>query len=79
MHVDKEVELYYFLQILHSFLRNNDRLLDMLFLLLAVILSELQEEPRRKDQVTVKSMKKKMICRFNFFITKFPIIKKPVH
>ena len=56
MHVDKEVELYYFLQILHSFLRNNDRLLDILFLLLAVILSVLQEEPRRKDQVTVKSM-----------------------
>ena len=30
--------------------------LDVLFLLLAVILSELREEPRKKDLVTAKSM-----------------------
>ena len=38
-----------FVQILHSYLRYIDRLLDVIFLLLAVILSELHEIPRRKN------------------------------
>ena len=38
-----------FVQILHSYLRYTDRLLDLFFLLLAEILSELHEKPRRKD------------------------------
>ena len=44
--------LYYtnnFAQILYSYLRYADRLSDVFFLLLVVILSELHENPRRKD------------------------------
>ena len=37
------------------YIRYTDRLLDMFFLVLAVILSELHENPRRKDWVTEKS------------------------
>ena len=49
----------FFMQTLHSSLRFTDRPLDVLFLLLAVILSELHEKPRRKDRFTEKSMYKK--------------------
>ena len=38
-----------FVQILNSYLKYPDRLLDVFFLLFAVILSELREKPRRKD------------------------------
>ena len=38
-----------FVQILYTYLRYTDKLLDAFFLLLAVILSELYENPRRKD------------------------------
>ena len=38
-----------FVQILYTYLRYTDKLLDVFFLLLAVILSELYENPRRKD------------------------------
>ena len=40
---------------LYSYLKCTDRLLDVLFLLLAVILSELHENSRWKDWVTEKS------------------------
>ena len=40
--------------ILYSYLRYTDRLLDLFFLLLAVILSEFHEKPRRKDLVAEK-------------------------
>ena len=36
-------------QILYSYLRYTDRLLDAFFLLLGVVLSEFHENPRRKD------------------------------
>ena len=49
-----------FLQILHSYLRYTDRLLDVFFLLLAVILSELHENPRKKKL----SFRKKCIEAF---------------
>ena len=48
-----------FLQILHSSLRCTDELLDVLFLLSAVILSELHEKPKRKDRVTEKYIEEK--------------------
>ena len=38
-----------FVQILYSYLKYTDTLLDVLFLLQAVILFELHENPRRKD------------------------------
>ena len=38
-----------FVQILYSYLRGIDKLLDVFFFLLAVILSELHENPRRKN------------------------------
>ena len=38
-----------FMQILYSYFKYTDMLLDVFFLLLAVTLSELQENPRRKD------------------------------
>ena len=38
-----------FMQISHRYVRHTDRLLDVHFLLLAVILSELYEKQRRKD------------------------------
>ena len=38
-----------FVQILYSYLRYTNRLLDVFFLLLAVMLSELHENQRRKD------------------------------
>ena len=43
-----------FVQILCSYLRYTTRLLDLFFLLLAVILSQLHEKPQRKDWVTEK-------------------------
>ena len=36
---------------------HSDRLLDIFFSMLAVILSGLYEQPRRKDSVTEKSIK----------------------
>ena len=44
-----------FVQMLYSYLRYTDRLLDEFFLLVAVILSNHHENPRRKDLVTEKS------------------------
>ena len=41
--------------------------LDALFLLLAVILSEVHEKPRRKDWVTEKSTKKNLCEGYHFF------------
>ena len=38
-----------FVQVLHSYLRYTDRHLDVFFLLLAVILSDLHKKPRKKD------------------------------
>ena len=38
-----------FIEILSSYRRYTDRLLDVFFLLLATILSELHENPRRKN------------------------------
>ena len=43
-----------FVQILYSYLRYTDRLLDVFFSSLAVILSEFHEKPRKKDWVTEK-------------------------
>ena len=53
------VELDFFVQMLHSSLRYSGRLLDVLFLLLAVIWSELHKKPTRKDRVTETSTWKK--------------------
>ena len=44
-----------FVRILYSYLRYTDRLSGVLFLLLAVILSELHEKPRKQDCVKEKS------------------------
>ena len=44
-----------FAQILYSYFRYTDRLLNVFFLLLTVILSELHANPRRKDWVTEKN------------------------
>ena len=43
-----------FVQILYSYLRYTDRLLDVFFSSLAVILSEFHEKPRKEDRVTEK-------------------------
>ena len=55
-------------QIWYSYFRHTGRLsfLDVLFLLVAVILSELHEKPRRKDWVTEKSTQKNL-CEENYF------------
>ena len=55
------------LQILCSYLIYTDRLLDVFFLLLAVILSELHENPRRKVWVTEKSTPKNLCEGHHFF------------
>ena len=51
----------------YSYLKYTDRLLDMFFLLLAVILSELYENPRRKNWVTEKSTQKNLCEGHHFF------------
>ena len=56
-----------FVQVLHSYLRYTDRLLDMFFLLLVVILSELHENSRRKDWVIEKSTQNNMCDKHHFF------------
>ena len=54
------------MQILYSYLRYPDKLLDVLFLLLALVLSELQEKPKRKDCVTEKSTQNNLCERHHF-------------
>ena len=44
-----------------------DRFLDVFFLLLALILSEFHEKPRRKNRVTEKSTKKNLCEEHHFF------------
>ena len=56
-----------FVQVLHNYLRYPDRLLDMFFLLLAVILSELHGNSRRKDWVIEKSTQNNMCEKHHFF------------
>ena len=48
--------------------------LDVLFLLLAGILSELHEETRRKDWVTEKSAKKNLCEEYHFFDSTFSFL-----
>ena len=55
------------LQILCSYLIYTDRLLDVFFLLLAVILLELHENPRRKDWVTEKKYTEEFVWRTSLF------------
>ena len=57
-----------FVQILHNYLRYTDRFLGMFFLLLAVILSEFYEKPRRKDWVTEKSIWKNLCERHPSYV-----------
>ena len=79
-----------FLQILYSCFRYTDRLVDVFFLLLTVMLSELYEKPRRKDLVTEKSTWKNLseghhifgctpsfLCHFfvTFFVYSLPLPK----
>ena len=53
-YIDKVVELY-------SYLRYSDRLFDMFFLRLAVILLEFHEKPRRQDWVPEKNYKEEFV------------------
>ena len=55
------------MQILYSYLRYTDRFLDVLFLLPAVILSELHENPTRKNWVAEKSTYKTLSEGHHFF------------
>ena len=62
--------LYYtnnFAQILYSYLRYADRLSDVFFLLLVVILSELHENLRRIDWGTEKNHIEEFVWRILFF------------
>ena len=54
-----------FVQILYSYLRYTDRLLDVFFLLLVVTFLELHEKPRRKDWV-IESRQKNFCERYHF-------------
>ena len=56
----------YFVQILYSHLRYTDRLLNFFFLLLAVILSELHKNSRRKDWVTEKVYRRICVRNITF-------------
>ena len=56
-----------FVQIFFSYLRYTDRLFDALFLLLAVILSEFHEKPRRKYWVIDRSTLKNLCETHHFF------------
>ena len=56
-----------FVQILYSYLRYIDRLLDVFFLLLAVTLSKLHEKSRRKDWVTEESKWRNLCEEHHFF------------
>ena len=56
-----------FVKILNSSLRYTDTLLDVFFLLLAVILSELHDKPRRKDRVTKALIQKKNYLSLKLF------------
>ena len=53
-------------KIRYSHLRYTDRLLDVLFLLLAVVLSELHENTREKNWITEKRMQKNLFERHIF-------------
>ena len=63
-----------FVQILYSYLRYTDRLLDEFFLLVAVILSNHHENPRRKDLVTEKSTQKYCVRDITFSPAHSPYI-----
>ena len=57
-----------FVQVLYSYFRYTDRFLDLFFLLLAVILSELHDKSRRKGWVTEhRSTKKNFVRDIIFF------------
>ena len=56
--------IIFLVQILHSHLRYTDRFLDVFFLLPALILSELHGKQWKKDRVTEKLHRRKMICRY---------------
>ena len=56
-----------FVQILCSYLKYTERLLNVFLLLLAVILSELHEHPRRKDRFTEKSTKNNLYEGRHYF------------
>ena len=56
-----------FVQILYSYLRYTDRLLNVFFSSLAVILSEFHEKPRKKDRVTEKKHIEEVVWRRSLF------------
>ena len=63
-----------FVEIWYSYLRYTDRLLDVFFLLLIVVLSELHENPRRKDCVTENSTKKYLREEHHLLATRPPYV-----
>ena len=63
----KYLDYINFVQILCSYLKYTERLLDVFLLLLAVILSELHEHPRRKDRFTEKSTKNNLYEGHHYF------------
>ena len=62
------------MEIWYSYLRYTDRLLDVFFLLLIVVLSELHENPRRKDCVTENSTKKHLREEHHLLATRPPYV-----
>ena len=60
------------MQILYSYLRYTDRHLDVFFLLLPVILSEIYEKPRRKDWHYVFGCMPSFLCYLCHFFRLLP-------
>ena len=62
------------MQILYSYLKYIDRLLDEFFLLLAVIFSECHEKPRRKDWVSEKVHRRTFVRHITFLAAYPPYV-----
>ena len=77
IHIDKVVQLQYFGVynvsgiIIYNYLRYTDMLLDVSFLFFAVILSEFNEKPRRKDWVKEKSNRWIWVRDITFWLRAF--------